>query len=146
MPDERVESVIGEMQYEGFRISPLRREIIDIFLRYKPPQSADELQVILNKRKVVFHRASLYRELDFLLDWKFLRPVYFGDKMTRYETSWHAHHHHLVCTKCTTVVDVEFSESQLEKTAEAAAEKHSFFINSHALEFFGLCQKCQYSQ
>lgn len=146
MPDERVESVIGEMQYEGFRISPLRREIIDIFLRYKPPQSADELQVILNKRKVLFHRASLYRELEFLINWKFLEKVLFGDGVTRYETSWHKHHHHLVCTNCSSSVDVEFPESPLEKVAEVAADKYSFSIKSHTLEFFGLCQKCQSSR
>lgn len=146
MPDERVESVIGEMQYEGHRITPLRREIIDIFLRYRTPMSVEDLQPILNKRKMAFHKVSLYRELEFLIDWKFLEKVLFGDGTTRYETSWHKHHHHLVCTNCTTSVDVEFPESPLEKVAEAAADKHSFSIKSHTLEFFGLCKSCQYSQ
>jgi Fur family ferric uptake transcriptional regulator len=146
MHDERVESVIGEMQHEGHRITPLRREIIDIFLRYRIPQTVEALQTILKKRKTPFHKVSLYRELDFLVRWQFLRPLHFGDGVARYETSWHAHHHHLVCTKCTTVVDVEFPESPIERAAENAAKKHLFSIRSHALEFFGLCQKCQYSR
>ena len=143
MHEDTIESVVGEMGYEGHRITPLRRGIIGIFLSRKTPLSADEVTTILKTRKIAFHKASLYRELEFLLDWKFLEKVLFGDGTTRYETSWHKHHHHLVCTSCSTSVDVEFPEAPLEKVAEAAATKHSFSINSHSLEFFGLCQKCQ---
>ncbi len=52
------------------------------------------------------------------------------------------HHHHIVCTDCGAVEDVDACIS--DTFARSVAKESRFFnqINSHALEFFGTCTNC----
>jgi Fur family ferric uptake transcriptional regulator len=51
------------------------------------------------------------------------------------------HHHHLVCTRCSDIVELEecFSEELQKKIATASG----YAKVTHRLEFFGVCPRCQ---
>jgi Fur family ferric uptake transcriptional regulator len=139
------EYLIAEMQDEGHRVRPLRRGLVEIFAMRRSPLTLKEIQDILGKKRIVHHRVSLHRELRFLLSWHIIAPVTFADGSTRYESNTHGHHHHLICTGCSEVVDIEIPEGDLIKMGTKFADEHSFSINEHSLEFFGLCKKCKRS-
>jgi Fur family ferric uptake transcriptional regulator len=68
----------------------------------------------------------------------------FGDGAARFELMHegdNGHHHHLVCTKCSEVVEIE--ECIPEKIEERIAVKNGFKSVTHKLEFFGICPDCQ---
>ena len=46
------------------------------------------------------------------------------------------HHHHLVCRRCGTAVEIE------ETWAQRVAAEHGFTDLSHTVEIFGLCREC----
>ena len=51
------------------------------------------------------------------------------------------HHHHLVCTRCTKVIEIkECFSSEVERRI---ATVNGFKSVTHKLEFFGLCPECQ---
>lgn len=50
------------------------------------------------------------------------------------------HHHHLVCRRCGTTVEVE--GPAVETWARSVAEAHGFTELSHTAEVFGLCRGC----
>ena len=54
------------------------------------------------------------------------------------------HHHHLVCRRCGTAVEIEGPD--VESWAQRVAEAHGFSEPSHTVEIFGLCRECSTSQ
>jgi Fur family transcriptional regulator, ferric uptake regulator len=54
------------------------------------------------------------------------------------------HHHHLVCRRCGTAVEI--AGPAVESWARKVAEAHGFSELSHTVEIFGLCRECAASQ
>ena len=54
------------------------------------------------------------------------------------------HHHHLVCRRCGAAVEIEGEE--VERWAQAIAERHGFSDIAHTVEIFGICRECATSQ
>lgn len=68
----------------------------------------------------------------------------FGDRAARFELVGEdndGHHHHLVCTRCTEVVEIE--ECSIHELEEQIAARNGFATVTHKLEFFGICPRCQ---
>jgi len=120
----------------GFRVTDPRIQLLGILEKSGcKPQTADEIRVLSKLDKV-----TVYRTLESFVEAKLVQKVEFGDGVTRYEIK-HGHHHHIVCTKCGAVTDVD---NCLEDGKVKALEtKTGFTISSHALEFFGLCRRCR---
>jgi len=53
-----------------------------------------------------------------------------------------SHHHHIVCEQCGALEDIE-NCNQVSLQKEILKHSKSFkVINSHSLEFFGICKNC----
>jgi Fur family ferric uptake transcriptional regulator len=68
----------------------------------------------------------------------------FGDGVARFELLAEGddgHHHHLVCTNCSDIVELE--ECFPEALEKSIASRSGFKFVTHKLEFFGLCPRCQ---
>ncbi len=50
------------------------------------------------------------------------------------------HHHHLVCRRCGTTVEVH--SDAVEEWARAAAREHGFTDVGHVLDIYGVCVDC----
>lgn len=51
-----------------------------------------------------------------------------------------SHHHHLICRRCGTTVEIE--ASAVEEWARAVAREHGFTAAEHVVDVFGLCASC----
>ena len=68
----------------------------------------------------------------------------FGDGVARFElvgAHKSGHHHHLVCVKCSGVIELE--ECFPIELEERIAQANGFKAVTHKLEFFGICPACQ---
>lgn len=134
--------IISKLKLEGYRITPARAKIIDIFIKSSSPISAIDLIQDFKKIKIDINKTTIYRELEFLLNKNLIREVEFGEGKKRYELEMGKHHHHLVCLNCKKVEDVDL-EMDLSVEEKKIEKETGFKIKSHSLEFFGYCQKCQ---
>ena len=50
------------------------------------------------------------------------------------------HHHHLICRKCGTTVEIK--ADAVEKWAQTVAAEHGFTQANHVVDVFGLCESC----
>jgi Fur family transcriptional regulator, ferric uptake regulator len=50
------------------------------------------------------------------------------------------HHHHLICRKCGTTVEIK--ADAVEKWAQTVAAEHGFTQANHVVDVFGLCASC----
>jgi Fur family ferric uptake transcriptional regulator len=117
-----------------------RRAVLAYISAATSPVSVDQIQHAKEIRSLKLDQATVYRIVNALSEKGILRSVNFQENKSRYELASHEHHHHVVCTNCGTVKDVE---DCIKSDAQKRIEKETGFkITSHALEFFGLCPAC----
>jgi Fur family ferric uptake transcriptional regulator len=88
--------------------------------------------------------ATIYRSMHLLEKMGMVKRFDFGDGVARFELisdEDHGHHHHLVCTRCSNVVEID--ECLLTDLEDRIARRNGFKAVTHKLEFFGVCPRCQ---
>ena len=84
---------------------------------------------------------TIYRTLELLARLKLICELHTGGSCHSYTISAPGHHHHLLCSKCGTVID--FTGYDLSQLEQRLSLETGFEIEGHLLEFIGLCQACQ---
>ena len=87
---------------------------------------------------------TVYRSMHLLEELGMVKRFDFGDGVARFELVGEGddgHHHHLVCVRCSRVVEIE--ECFPSKIEDEIAARNGFKAITHTLEFFGVCPRCQ---
>ena len=141
----RLSDVLRRLRENGYKVTPQRRLIIEVFLQNADRHlSAEETYDIVREESPDLGLATVYRTLDLLAELNVVQRINFGDGRDRYELSEsisHHHHHHLICKECGEVY--EFEEDLLEELEEAIAAESGFEILDHQVKFIGICASCQ---
>ena len=88
--------------------------------------------------------ATVYRSMHLLERMGMVKRYHFGQGGARFELlpeGDDGHHHHLVCTQCAQIVELE--ECFPEALQQRIASRSGFKAVTHKLEFFGVCPRCQ---
>jgi Fur family ferric uptake transcriptional regulator len=104
--------------------------------------SAEDLIRKLHRSNPRIGRATVYRSIEKLMRMKLLDRIDFSDGTHYFRLCGsESHHHHLACTKCHRVVDLDFCLD--EEQMAAIGRQQSFSIEDHAITLFGLCKDCR---
>jgi len=134
-----MECLSEKLRQNGFRVTGQRQKILDSLIPF--PQSVAEISSYLSKKDISIDVATIYRTLDCFIGLGIVGKTYFKDKISKYELiSVDYHHHHLVCDRCGSVEDIPLNDKFL---IDEVCRHTNFKVKSHALEFFGICSKCQ---
>lgn len=88
--------------------------------------------------------ATVYRSLHLLESMGMVKRFDLGDGVARFELLGEGddgHHHHLVCTRCAHIVEIE--ECFMPELERQIGARNGFQSVTHKLEFFGICPDCQ---
>jgi Fur family transcriptional regulator, ferric uptake regulator len=118
------------------RQTKTRKKLLALLTSARRPISVADLLSHLSVNKT-----TVYRQLDSLVKAGQVTEVRFSDRKVRYELASLPHHHHLVCTACDSVRDIDLPDD-IESIASKFPNRDGFVIQNHYLEFFGLCAKC----
>lgn len=131
------------LKEKGYKATPARLAILDIFDKSKSPLTAEGVYKELkrNKNNKDINETTVYRTLSLLEKGKVLNKVDFRKDSAFFELN-KEHHHHITCLKCDAVED--FESQTIEKALDKVIQSSSNFINirEHSLELFGLCKSC----
>ena len=127
----------------GQRYTSGRRLLVDALVRAGSPLP---LPAILTRHRAL-KQSSVYRNLAALEQAGVVRRVLTDEGFGRYELTEDltGHHHHLVCSNCGAVEDVDFEpgfEETLEDQLAELARRTGFSAVSHRLDLIGLCRRC----
>lgn len=132
-------NIVPELKSQGLKTTPARVAILEMLQKSKKPLS---VQKIL-KGLISTHtdQATVYRTVEHLRKAGLIRRVDLEHGHAHYELNSSEHHHHIVCENCGRLEDISKCdipglEKEILKTTGFAK------VNSHSLEFFGLCSKC----
>ncbi|MCW5558680.1 MAG: transcriptional repressor [Verrucomicrobiae bacterium] len=123
------------------KITAPRQAILDVLRRHQHPLSNREIHAALGKQSCDL--ATVYRNLHTLEAMGLVRRFDLGDGTARFELiaeGEDGHHHHLVCTRCSLIVEVD--DCFPPELEQALAQRHGFTGITHRLEFFGTCRRC----
>ena len=136
-------NIIGlaeQLKKADYKLTRPRLAVIEVLENQGEHLNHDQ---ILDEGKKVYpklSRATVYRTLDLLVELNLMRPLYLNEPAQRF-ISASSGHHHLVCTRCHTVL--EFDDCVVDQLAQQLSEQFKFQIRNHLLEFQGVCEDCQ---
>lgn len=135
----------------GYRLTIPRESIIEVLRNTLDHLSAEDIYMAIHKKNPAIGLTTIYRTLELLVQIKIIVKFDFGDGRSRYELSEEygtkKHHHHLICTQCTKIIDyTDFIDEELElieKTEKQLLKKYDFQTLGHMISFIGLCHECK---
>lgn len=138
---ESLSDLQARLRSKARKITGPRQAVLHLLRAAGHPVSAKQLHESLAAECDL---ATVYRSIRILEQAGMVKRYDFGDGIARYELLGEGddgHHHHLICTECSTVVEIE--ECFPHEIESKIAEANGFKRIHHKLEFFGLCPKCQ---
>jgi len=83
--------------------------------------------------------ATVYRNVNLLLEEGAIRAVVLPDGQNRYEAADLGHHHHFRCRACDRVFDLDLCPVKLPKDMTLPG---GFHVDGHELTLYGHCPDC----
>jgi Fur family ferric uptake transcriptional regulator len=124
----------------GCRVTAPRRAVLESFQQAHEHLEADEILRRARRRHPALGRATVYRALDLLTELGVVRPLRSRGGKTCFMRIGRGHDH-LVCSRCDSVAEVAVSD--VERIGRRLAKRAGFVIQSHLLEFYGVCPDCR---
>jgi Fur family transcriptional regulator, ferric uptake regulator len=139
---QELSSLTTRLRREDRKITGPRAAILEILRQHPHPLTNKEIFAELPKGECDL--ATIYRAMQMLEKLGMVQRFDFGDGAARFELVKEGddgHHHHLICTQCAQVVEIE--ECFPAEIERRIARQNGFHAVTHRLEFFGVCPDCQ---
>jgi Fur family ferric uptake transcriptional regulator len=133
--------VIEALQQIGYRLTPQRMMILEAIADSGGHVSAEEILETVREVYPYLDISTVYRTLDLLKTLHLASETDLGRGHAQYELLSKGLHHHLICTECGTILDVE--NSFLDPLRQSIDETYDFHAEIEHLAIFGICSKCK---
>ncbi|NDJ15360.1 MAG: transcriptional repressor [Acidobacteriia bacterium] len=105
---EPLSDLTSRLRQKSRRITGPRQAILDLLRQHRHPMTNKEIHAALADGGCDL--ATIYRSMHLLTEMGMVKRFDFGDGVARFELvtcDEHAHHHHLICTCCAEVVEID---------------------------------------
>jgi Fur family ferric uptake transcriptional regulator len=132
-----LENISLKLEARGYRITPSRRAVIAATLAQNGHFTADDLVT----RCRGAGRATIFRTLRLMTELGVVCRVIMEDGNMRYLVSQRGHHHHMVCSACGKVEDLD--AGAIEDLIRELSLAAGYEVEGHWLELYGRCSECR---
>jgi len=133
--------VVATLRQHSYKLTPQRRVVIQAIVSNQEHLTPTAIYEKVHQDHPDIGLVTIYRTIEILAKLKLICELHAGGSCHSYTISALGHHHHLICSNCGKVVD--FPSCELEEAQQSLSKQTGFRIDSHLLEFIGLCQTCQ---
>ncbi len=139
MKNDQTTKLRALLSKAGMKATPGHLEILSVIFKSKKPISSQDVIDDVGKQ---LDPATVYRCITKLKNSGIIRQIDLRQNHAHYEFFDMAHHHHIICTGCDRIEDIE--DCNLPAMHEQILNQTKQFTNihHHSLEFYGLCKKC----
>jgi Fur family ferric uptake transcriptional regulator len=124
----------------GERVTPQRLNVAAALAEAGRRLTAEELWQRLRRRDKRVGRATVFRSLEALVSAGLARRLELEHHVSAYVACQPGHHHHLACTICGRVLEID--ESYVRPVAMRVEDETGFVIDDARLDFYGRCSRC----
>lgn len=138
------ETVTSRLRQLDQRYTNGRRAVVDVLAAARDPLTIPQIL----QRHGALAQSSAYRNLAVLEEAGVVHRIVTTDDHARFELAEELtgdHHHHLVCSRCGTVLDVALPPSldrELDRALRQAATERGFDADHHRVDLIGTCGGC----
>ncbi|MDN4504332.1 transcriptional repressor [Alteromonadaceae bacterium BrNp21-10] len=138
-------SVLKARRYcedKGARFTLLREKVYTLLIDRNGAMGAYELLDELKKTEDSAKPATIYRALDFLLEFDLVHRI---ESSNAFVACHHFGCNHpvqfLICESCGDVQEIQ--SAGMQATLDKQAETHGFKVKTQTIEAHGICKNCQ---
>ena len=133
--------IASKLSEQGYRLTPQRMMILSAIENGDGHISAEEIYAQVTAKYPRVNISTVYRTLELLKRLGLVTETDLGDGRLRYHPADKGHHHHLVCTECGVVIDLD--ESLLSPVKDVLLREYGFLADLRHLAIFGRCANCK---
>ena len=137
-----VREVEHASEKRGLRLTPLRKEVLQLIAGTDKPVKAYDLLDQLRESHGNAAPPTVYRALDFLLENGFIHKL---ESVNAYVSCHHPSQSHqvpfLICDKCSSAQEV--CDDKVAELIESQARAFGFRPGAQTLEVHGTCSQCE---
>jgi Fur family peroxide stress response transcriptional regulator len=119
----------------GLKLTPQRLAVLQYLEGNKSHPSAEEIYRAVKRRFPTISLATIYNILESLKEKGLVQEINIDPYKKRFDPDTTSHHH-LICTKCGRIVDIEMGFNP------SLPEAEGFRIERIHMEFYGVCRDC----
>ncbi len=142
------DEAINILKLRGYKITKPRQFVVKALEETEIPLSPYEISDKIKQYGETGDVVGIYRSLEILEENHLVHKVLSSGKYLKCKlkietdnTHDHACHHNLICKKCGLLEEVDCIGFELFE--RLVSSEHSFKVEGHALEFYGVCSSCQ---
>jgi Fur family zinc uptake transcriptional regulator len=136
-----VHAVEAASRARGLRLTPLRKEVLELIASEHKPIKAYDLLALLREKHGNAAPPTVYRALDFLLENGFIHKL---ESINAFVSCHHPDEAHqvpfLICDVCSSAQEV--CDERVASLIEAQASAFGFRPQAQTLEVHGVCKRC----
>ena len=134
-------SIVRTLDSSGRRLTAPRRAVAELIDGRDGAFTAAELVSRARAERPGLGRATVFRTLDLFLELGAVERIELPDGRHAYVVSGPEHHHHVVCSRCGRITDID--DRGIKALTKKIAKRTGYAIDNHRLALSGLCPACQ---
>ncbi|MFP4661170.1 MAG: Fur family transcriptional regulator [Halanaerobiales bacterium] len=128
------------MKKKKQRMTKQRRKILEVLRKTDTHPTADWIYEQVRKEISNISLGTVYRNLKLLAEMGEISILDYGSSYSRFDGN-PGNHYHFTCTDCERVFDLNIPMDEI--IDKEISNKTPFEVDSHRMEFYGLCPDCQ---
>lgn len=133
------ERILTRLRDKGYKLTPQRREIIDILAQDSTHPRAAEILQKARRHAPRISASTVYYTLAMLKKEDLIREIEFYDMDNRYDNNV-SNHLNLICERCGRIEDYS---DELPFSSKDIAQRSDFQPFRFRFECYGICRKCR---
>ncbi len=132
--------LVEALDRAGYRLTAPRRQVAELIASHDGHFTAADLVADARQHRLGIGRATIFRALDLFATLKVVERVDLPNGEHAYVGCEPVHHHHVICTTCGRMTEVE--DCGMRDVAREVARRSGYRVDTHRLELFGTCPDC----
>lgn len=132
---------LAALAAKGIRLTGPRLHVLEALALEPDDATAQQIHARLRAAGRTTGLATVYRTLAILSEHGLIDALTHRPGESCYRLCSPEHHHHLVCSSCHRVVELQGCD--LDAWLEKVSSNHGFVATEHHLEVTGLCSSCR---
>ena len=140
-PKTRFQHILTQIRHQGLRITPQRILILRILAQSKDHPTAEMIHQKVKEQFPSTSLATVYKTINLLKEMDEVLELSICPNTSRYDGNRPYPHPHVACIKCQKIIDL--NDMDVDGLARSVSRSTGFAIQTHQLNFYGLCPDCR---
>ena len=137
---KKLEELQATCRQNGLPVTVQRRVILEALIERDDHPTVDQLFADVKNRIPGVSRTTVYRVLETLVQLGVSRKTNHFEATARFDANTD-HHHHLICSSCNKITDLE--DRSLDQFRLPEIRRTGFKVTDYSVYFEGLCPECR---